>query len=257
MTWSRAPRATASQSRAFTGRDKRCPATRAAPTARGRSRSQGQGIHDSRIPVSTSTHEAGGATITPRTRADSAPPWCTLADQWHGDAHRHANRDREQSTSDLLTACASRAPRRSQPCWQSHCHAAIAPVRGAVKSAVSPPCLARTTLSPQPREPKMPQHAVPNSCLWRGRVGLAAAGETWPRRLLIDLGHGEADHRCPEQPTPSMFSPDLRVVRSSRLPWRWRTTISSTAPVHGEAPPARPCADFECRDNRGDLAVRT
>jgi hypothetical protein len=105
----------------------------------------------------------GGPTTTRRTRADSAPPRRTPAGQRHrcdahshSDRHNQAKRDGGHSTWTSLTACAGRAPRDSQPCWQPHCHAAISPVRGAVKFPVSPLCLAGSVLPPLPKGPGMP-----------------------------------------------------------------------------------------------------
>ncbi len=172
--------------------------------------------------------DADGPNTTRCTPADSAPPWCTPAGQRHGgdgdsDAHSQAKRDGGHSTSYSLTARDRRAPRDSHPCWQLHCHAAISPVRGAVKFPVSPLYLAGSVLPPLPKGPRMPrpsrptrttpsplrqrtQHAgrsrslgdrvvatiSPTLALGPGEAAWLPLGETWPRRRLVDLDDPDA-----------------------------------------------------------------
>ncbi len=64
--------------------------------------------------------------------------------------------DRGHSTHLLLTPAASGARRHSSPCSQLHRNGVRSRVSDAVTPAVSPPCLAGTTLSPQPKGPGMP-----------------------------------------------------------------------------------------------------
>jgi hypothetical protein len=100
-----------------------------------------------------------------------------------------ARRGRSHSIRSLLTPAASGARRHSPPCSQSDRNGALSRVPDAVKPAVSPPCLAETTLSPQPKGPAMlppsrPTHTTPSAPCQRTRP---AARATCPQSL-VDQG---------------------------------------------------------------------